>query len=248
MGKHWFNKNNLGFLLSTIVGLGMVFLQGGIKMNPLSYVGIALMAAGILGYFIVNLKPRKPEHPDIIDGRKRRRSLYLPKLQDVIDNIIARKQELAVIAGDAPLNTYYKQYISGHLDKRYNFYCKVMPANLAIIAILEERKFYRHNTYLEDLEEHDTVLLPLQNEYKTFYTQNHDALLRKYIRELWRQAHRTYSMKSIIHLAKQHLDLKDSYKSSLYSKEPIEDERLHKAIIKVKKRIEELTIEGVPNE
>lgn len=102
--------------------------------------------------------------------------------------------------------------------------------------------------YLRKLEETDQKFIELGSEYDKYYTKNNDNILRKNIKQLWKQTYSTYSIKSIVSIVRDKFEINAKYISRLYNTEPIEDERLRKAITKVKNRIDELLNEGVPDE
>lgn len=194
------------------------------------------------------IKAKSMGSPADILARIEHRKAYLPQLQDSIEKILIQQKKLAIEAGETGLNTYYDLYIKGHHDIRYRFYRRLLPENLAITEMLLEQKFGRHNPYLRKLEEMDKELPALYAQYETFYTRNSDRTLRGYIRKLWVQTYKTYSVKSMVSITRNKAGLNSKYISQLYNAEPKEDERLYTAIIRVKNRIEELLRTGVPDE
>jgi hypothetical protein len=243
MGKREF------YILVAGIGVEAVAVGVGVMVSPSWGWAIAGFGGGIFIVFILlAVKAKTIGSPADILARIEHRKGYLPQLQDSIDRIILRKKELEIEASKTKLSIYYDLYIKNHHDRKYRFYRKVLPKDMTIITMLVGQKFSRNNPYLSRLEEEDEQLHMLYAQYEPLYTQNNDRILRKNIRKLWTQVQKTYSLKSMVSRLRDNGGIKSKYISRLYEVEPIEDERLYKAITKVKNRIDELLNKGVPDE
>lgn len=209
---------------------------------------------------VLSGRKSKPEPQAVIESRKKERKEYLPQLQDTTGKMIVRMKELATIAGQLPLETYFDKYLK--LNKMYPYIYRtlkrqkdeVVRRKVATIVSLHSLNFGMNNVYLSELQDKDDKagigMIPLQKEYNEYYPRNRDKKLSAELDILFKYAKWFYSCYALAELAKNSdFPLKaPKYISPFYDKPKKLEAKLLKQQRKVNDRFSDLLREGVPDE
>jgi len=223
-------------------------------MNPLYLIGII---GGAVLIIIASLKKPKDESLPILQDRIKQRKRYLPQLKDTTDKMLIRMRELAVVAGQLPLEQYYDRYLK--LNKTYQRVYRLLALThkdeivrrkVAIVVALHYLKMSINNVYQSELEDTDTTMISLMKDYNTYRPRNKDKKLSKGLDILFKDAKRFYSCLALAELAKNNdFPFKSpKYVSSFYDKPRKLEAILGKRHNIVNERFDELLSEGVPDE